>query len=240
MRARVIWSIVNTFTFSPDRRATCRASSATSSGDFAPAGSLTRSRAHRTAFAISAPRASAAFTFAFVRPSTTTCDSFEAVASPLYLRNWYDPRCTPSASACAAAASIDRVGHRLEQSRRDVRDLRRAAGQRRARLANRIRVELLGIADTDEDHGFGAELALRRDGEGLAALPAEVGLVHEIGEVAPERAVDRFGTRAEAALGEHGNCEQVGAHLVGGGTTGFDRERHGSGVYGFREKYPTA
>ena len=81
---------------------------------------------------------------------------------------------------------------------------------------------------------------MRRDGERLAALPAEVGLVHEIGEVAPERAVDRFGTGAEAALREHGNCEQVGAHLVGGGATGFDRERHGSGVYGFREKYPTA
>ena len=70
-----------TFTFRPDDRPTFRVSAAISAGDFAPAGSFTRSRAQPTASAILAPRCSPALTFAPPRPSTTTRASFDGFGS---------------------------------------------------------------------------------------------------------------------------------------------------------------
>jgi hypothetical protein len=135
---------------------------------------------------------------------------------------------------------VERVGHGFEQCRRDARDLGRPAGQRGTRPAEGVGIELLGIADADEHDGLGAQLPERGHREGLAALPAEVGFFHEVREVATECPVEGVGTGSETAIREHGNGEEVGARLVGGGGTGFDRERHGPGVYGFRGKFPTA
>ena len=135
---------------------------------------------------------------------------------------------------------VEGVGRGIEQRRRDARDLGRPAGQRRARLPERVGVELLGVADTDEHDRLRAQLPQCGHGEGLPPLPAEVGLLHELREVTTERTVDGLGAGPETAVREHGDGEEIGAHLVGGGGTGFDRERHGRGVYGFRGKCRTA
>ena len=68
---------------SPLARASARASFTTVSGDFASAGSFTRSRAHTTACAMRAPRASPSRTFALACPSTCTRASREGLASDL-------------------------------------------------------------------------------------------------------------------------------------------------------------
>ena len=239
MRSRASCSPARTLTFNPERRATSLARFATSSGDFAPAGSLTRSRAHRTAAATREPRASPAFTLALVRPSTTTRVSFDAGASPLYLRNWYEPRWTPSASACAAAPRSSDSGAASSNGGRDPRHLGAPLRERGAGAPDRVEVERVLLADADEDDGLGAELALGRHGQRLAALAVEVGFLHELGEVTAERGGDDLGAGTEAPIGEDRNGEEVGAHLVGGGGAGLDGERcrsewHGAGVYGFR------
>ena len=60
-----------------------------SSGDFAPAGSFTRSRAHATASAMRAPRASAALHLGVRAPEhLTRATASTACASDLYVRNW--------------------------------------------------------------------------------------------------------------------------------------------------------
>jgi hypothetical protein len=61
---------------------------AIASGDFAAAGSLTRSRAQATPWAIRAPRSMPARSFALLRPSTSTRASFDGLPSDLYARNW--------------------------------------------------------------------------------------------------------------------------------------------------------
>ena len=94
---------VITFTVTPLPRRSFFAASANAAGDFAPDGSFTMSRAHVTAADTVAPRSSAASTRAFARPTTITFDNRVASPSPLYLRNWYEPRTNPSASACAAS-----------------------------------------------------------------------------------------------------------------------------------------
>jgi hypothetical protein len=93
---------VITFTVTPLPRRSFFAASANAAGDLAPDGSFTMSRAQVTAAATVAPRSSAASTRAFGRPTTTTFDKRVASPLPLYLRNWYEPRTKPSATACAA------------------------------------------------------------------------------------------------------------------------------------------
>ena len=88
MRSRSSCSPASTFTFRPDARATAFASSATSAGDFAAAGSLTRSRAHATASAIRAPRSSPARTFALAAPDDEHALELRRLRVRLVARNW--------------------------------------------------------------------------------------------------------------------------------------------------------
>src|SRR5579884_401177 len=104
MRSRWMAASSSTFTVTPLPRRSLRIASASAAGDFAADGSFTASRAHDTAFAIVTPRSRAACTRAPPRPTTSTSVSRVGFDSPLYLRNWYEPSTTPSASAWAASA----------------------------------------------------------------------------------------------------------------------------------------
>jgi hypothetical protein len=97
------WGTSMTCTVTPLPRMSLRASAATSAGAFSFDGVFTRSRAQRTAVAITDPRPTAART-PVPPPTIVTLASFDGDGSRLYSRNWYEPSSIPSATACAASA----------------------------------------------------------------------------------------------------------------------------------------
>ena len=232
----------NTSTFSPfaARDAAARARRP-SSGDFAAGGLVDqvarpRDRLRDPRAAVERRRAPSRSP----RPSTTTCAASTA-SRPTCTRGTGSARARRPRRTPARPPRVDRRrAPRRAASSRPSRPSPRGGRAPRPPGATRRRRASSRVADADEDRGLGAEPPPRRHRERLAALALEAGLGHELGEAAAERVVDHVGAGAELGAPRTRDGEQVGAHLVGGGTTGFDRERHGSGVYGFREKYPTA
>ena len=111
-------------------------------------------------------------------------------------------------------------------------------GNRGGRAPQVLAGERARVTDAHDDHGFGPELARRRDRDRLAQLALEPGFVEKGVEAAAERPVHGVGAGAEHACtgrgclalrppvgarralrlgrGAHRDGEQFGGHAIGG------------------------
>ena len=113
-----------------------------------------------------------------------------------------------------------------------------AAGQRRARRAQRVGVERLGVADADEHDGLGAELARRGHGERLAPLALEAGLRHELREVPPSARSTTSAPGPRRPSVNTGTARRSARTLSAAAVLVSIVSGTARGVYGFRGKLP--
>ena len=198
----------------PLARASDRASLAIASGDFAAAGSFTRSRAQATLSAIRAPRHAGAHL------GVGAAEHLHArEPRRLGLRLVGEELIAPERDALdeglRRVAAIDRVGGGVEHGGRHLGDFRRASRDRGAGPSQRVGIERVAIAHSDQHGRLRTQAPARGNGQRLAALGLEAGLGDERGQRAPERLIDDVGAGSEQPAREHGHREEVGSHAIG-------------------------
>ena len=111
-----------------------------------------------------------------------------------------------------------------------MRALLRAPRDRGAGAPHAVEREVGGFAEAHEHRGLRLELARGRDGQRLAQLALEAGLVEERGEPPPSAASTASAPGPRSPPFANGDREQVGRDAVGGSGDGREREGHEASV----------